>query len=165
MFNFHVSGMNGAIAKAQQIAARTPGAMILQQFENSDNPKAHRWVMLLLLLGIVVKCTTTTTTTLFYCFCYYSIYIYFITITTNIPTIYTQSFILYCTLSYCMTAIERRQDRRSGTRHPVRSTSFWAASALAEPSLALPRYTISNNTTTTCITTTATTTTTIPPQL
>ena len=66
---------------------------------------------------------------------------------------------MYCTLSYCMTAIGRRQDRRSGTRHPVRSTSSWAASALVAPSLALPRYTISNNTTTTCITTTATTTT------
>jgi len=35
-------GMNGAIAKANQIAANTPGAMILQQFNNADNPKAHR---------------------------------------------------------------------------------------------------------------------------
>ena len=34
--------MNGAIAKANQIAANTPGAMILQQFNNADNPKAHR---------------------------------------------------------------------------------------------------------------------------
>lgn len=34
--------MNGAIAKAEQIAARTAGGLILQQFSNSDNPKAHR---------------------------------------------------------------------------------------------------------------------------
>eukprot|EP01032_Pedospumella_encystans_P026632 gene26632-30095_t len=34
--------MNGAIAKAEQIAANTPGGLILQQFSNSDNPKAHR---------------------------------------------------------------------------------------------------------------------------
>jgi cysteine synthase len=30
--------MNGAIAKAEQIAAGTAGAFILQQFSNSDNP-------------------------------------------------------------------------------------------------------------------------------
>jgi cysteine synthase len=34
--------MNGAIAKAEQIAAATTGAFILQQFSNTDNPKAHR---------------------------------------------------------------------------------------------------------------------------
>ena len=36
--------MNGAIAKAEQIAANTPGGLILQQFSNSDNPKAHRYL-------------------------------------------------------------------------------------------------------------------------
>jgi cysteine synthase len=34
--------MNGAIAKAEQIAASTPGGLILQQFNNPDNPRAHR---------------------------------------------------------------------------------------------------------------------------
>lgn len=38
-----MTGMNGAIAKAEQIAANTPGGLILQQFSNSDNPKAHRY--------------------------------------------------------------------------------------------------------------------------
>ncbi len=37
--------MNGAIAKAEQIAAATQGAFILQQFSNSDNPMAHRCVL------------------------------------------------------------------------------------------------------------------------
>jgi cysteine synthase len=36
------AGMNGAIAKAEQIAASTPGGLILQQFNNPDNPRAHR---------------------------------------------------------------------------------------------------------------------------
>lgn len=35
-------GMKGAIAKAQQLLAEIPGAIILQQFENSANPQAHR---------------------------------------------------------------------------------------------------------------------------
>jgi cysteine synthase len=38
----HPTGMNGAIAKAEQIAASTPGGLILQQFNNPDNPRAHR---------------------------------------------------------------------------------------------------------------------------
>ena len=35
-------GMKGAIAKAQQLLAEIPGAIILQQFENPANPQAHR---------------------------------------------------------------------------------------------------------------------------
>ena len=35
-------GMNGAVAKAQQIANSTPGGYMLQQFNNIDNPRAHR---------------------------------------------------------------------------------------------------------------------------
>lgn len=35
-------GMNGAVAKAQQIVNSTPGGHMLQQFNNIDNPRAHR---------------------------------------------------------------------------------------------------------------------------
>ena len=35
-------GMKGAIAKANEIIAATPGAVLPQQFENPDNPEIHR---------------------------------------------------------------------------------------------------------------------------
>ena len=35
-------GMNGAIAKAEELAAQIPGAVVLQQFANPSNPAVHR---------------------------------------------------------------------------------------------------------------------------
>ncbi|WP_457595890.1 cysteine synthase A [Hydrogenimonas sp.] len=35
-------GMKGAIAKADELARKIEGAIVLQQFENPDNPDAHR---------------------------------------------------------------------------------------------------------------------------
>jgi len=35
-------GMKGAIAKAEELAAANPGSFIPQQFDNPDNPEAHR---------------------------------------------------------------------------------------------------------------------------
>ena len=35
-------GMNGAIAKAKELAAQTPNSFIPSQFTNAANPEAHR---------------------------------------------------------------------------------------------------------------------------
>jgi cysteine synthase A len=35
-------GMGGAIERAEQLVAQTPGAVMLQQFKNPANPRAHR---------------------------------------------------------------------------------------------------------------------------
>lgn len=37
-------GMRGAVAKAEEIVRKTPGAMMLSQFSNSSNPSSHQTV-------------------------------------------------------------------------------------------------------------------------